>query len=176
MEKPSTPPPMICVNDRLLLQYAVLTDSVGFTAGHGLFFVDGKEIGRVPYLAICEDRESEEPTLYFCGDDWSPIGIAPCASIEAAKRKAERIYPGTSTVGSRRISLRKTPIALLMRSGRPSDAVFVENDQIRIFRHSFRELEAPEFATSAFGNSAAKSAVPKTSLQSLLIAGVALES
>ena len=87
---------MIGVNDRLLVQYAVLTDSVGFTKGHGLFFVDGKEIGRVPCLAICEDKESEAKTLYFCGDDWSPIGIAPCASIEAAKRKAERIYPGSS--------------------------------------------------------------------------------
>ena len=96
MEKPSTPPPKIGVNDRLLVQYAVLTDSVGFTAGHGLFFVDGKEIGRVPCLAICEDKESEALTLYFCGDDWNPIGIAPCASIEAAKRKAERIYPGSS--------------------------------------------------------------------------------
>jgi hypothetical protein len=29
--------------------------------------------------------------------DWSPIGIAGSDSVEAAKRRAERIYPGSST-------------------------------------------------------------------------------
>jgi hypothetical protein len=96
MEKSSTPPPIICINDRVLIQYAVLNDSVGFAPGHGLFFIDGKEIGWVPYLAICENKESQELALYFCGGDWSPVGIVPCDSIEAAKRKAECIYPGSS--------------------------------------------------------------------------------
>ena len=96
MEKSSTPPPIICVNDRVLLQYAVLTDSVGFNAGHGLLFVGRNEISRVPYLAICRDKESKQVTLYFCDSDWAPIGIVPSESIEAAKRKAERIYPGSS--------------------------------------------------------------------------------
>jgi hypothetical protein len=96
MEKPSAPPPIICVNDRVLLHYAVLNDSVGFTAGHGLLFVGRKEIGRVPCLAICQDKESQLVTLYFCDNDWSPMGIGTSASVEAAKTTAERIYPGSS--------------------------------------------------------------------------------
>lgn len=97
METPSAPPPIICVNDRLLLHYAILTDSVGFAAGHGLLSVGQNEIGRVPCLAICGDKESPGLTLYFCDSHWSPIGIAACDSVAAAKRKAERIYPGSFT-------------------------------------------------------------------------------
>ena len=96
-EKPSAPPPIICVNDRVLLHYAVLTASVGFNAGHGLLFVGKKEIGRVPCLAISQDRESSQVTLYYCDSDWTPIGIAGHESVEAAKRRAERIYPGSSS-------------------------------------------------------------------------------
>ena len=95
--RPSKPPPLICVNDRVLLCYAILTDSVGFNAGHDLFFVGGKEIGRVPCLAICQDKESSALTLYYCDGDWSPIGIAGYESVEAAKRRAERIDPGSSS-------------------------------------------------------------------------------
>ena len=31
IQRPSTPPPIICINDRVLLHYAILNDSVGFT-------------------------------------------------------------------------------------------------------------------------------------------------
>ena len=96
MEKHTTPPPIICLNDNILLHYAVLGDSVGYNTGHGLFFVGGKEIGRVPCLAICEDKDSRQVTLYYCNGDWSPIGIAVYDSVEAAKKRAERIYPGSS--------------------------------------------------------------------------------
>jgi hypothetical protein len=88
------PPPIICVNDRVLLHYAVLDESVGYTVGHRLFFVDGKEIGRVPCLAICQDKESPGFTLYYCDSDWSLLGVAPgYESVDAAKRRAECIYP-----------------------------------------------------------------------------------
>jgi len=40
-----SPPLTITLNDAVLLCYAVLDDSVGYIVGHGLFFVDGKEIG-----------------------------------------------------------------------------------------------------------------------------------
>lgn len=99
MEKPSAaPPPVISSNDRVLLYYAVLDESVGYTAGHGLFFVDGKEIGRVPCLAICQDKTSPHFALYYCDSDWNLLGVAPgYESAEAAKRRAERIYPRSST-------------------------------------------------------------------------------
>jgi hypothetical protein len=59
MENPSaTPPRTITLNDSVLLCYAVLDESVGYTVGHRLFFVDGKEIGKVPRLAICKDKDS----------------------------------------------------------------------------------------------------------------------
>jgi len=96
MEQPtSLPPPVITVNDRFLLHYAILSDSVGFNAGHRLMFRDGVEIGRVPCLAICQDKDSVQFMLYYCDSDWKPLGIASYNSVEAAKRRAERIYPGS---------------------------------------------------------------------------------
>ena len=75
-----------------------LTSSVGYTVGHGLFFVDGKEIGRVPRLAICKDRDSGFFTLYYCDEDRNLLGVATnYQTVDAAKSRAERIYPGSST-------------------------------------------------------------------------------
>jgi hypothetical protein len=95
-QQPSAPPPVIMVNDRVLLHYAFLSDSVGFNSGHRLMFVDGKEIGKVPRLAICRDRDSSQFMLYYCDSDWRPIGIASYDSVGAAKRRAEHIYPGSA--------------------------------------------------------------------------------
>jgi len=93
-----TPPPIITDNDRFLVCYAWLDDSVGYTKGHGLFFVDAKEIGRVPCLAICEDKQSGKPTLYYCDENWTLLGVAAnYQSVEAAKDRAERIYPGSAS-------------------------------------------------------------------------------
>jgi hypothetical protein len=99
MENPlTTPPPKITLNDGAFLSYAVLDELVGYTVGHGLFFVDGKDIGKVPCLAICRDRDSASFTLYYCDEDWTPLGVATdYRSVEAAKNRAERIYPGSST-------------------------------------------------------------------------------
>jgi hypothetical protein len=92
----SIPPPIICVNDRVLLHYAVLNDTVGYNAGHGLMFVGEKEIGKVPCLAICHDKKSPQFTLYYCDSDWSYIGSGSYDTVAAAKRRAERIYPGSA--------------------------------------------------------------------------------
>ncbi len=92
------PPQTITLDDAALICYAVLDDRVGYTVGHGLFFVDGKEIGRVPCLAICLDKESGLFTLYYCDEDWSLLGVATnYRTVDAAKNRAERIYPGSST-------------------------------------------------------------------------------
>jgi len=90
-----TPPPFIMSSDRLLLHYAILNDTVGFNSGHGLLFVDRKEIGPVPCLAICQDRDSPQFMLYYCDTDWRPTGISTYGSVDAAKQGAERIYPGS---------------------------------------------------------------------------------
>src|SRR5580692_4458202 len=96
--RPPNPPPIITLNDSALLCHAVLDESVGYTVGHGLFFVDGKEIGKVPRLAICKDKASGLFTLYYCDKDWNPLGVATnYQSVDAAKHRAERLYPGSST-------------------------------------------------------------------------------
>jgi len=75
----------------------MLDETVGYTVGHGLFFVDGKEIGRVPCLVICQDKDSRLFTLYYCDSDWNLLGVATnYQSVDAAKHRAERIYPGSS--------------------------------------------------------------------------------
>lgn len=92
-----TPPPVICINDRMLLEYALLDDSVGLREGHHTLFVGDKEVGRVACLAISQDKESHGVTFYCCDEEWQPIAIAAMGSVEHAKRTAERIYPGSST-------------------------------------------------------------------------------
>lgn len=90
----TTPPPTIA-SDRIL-HYAVLDDSVGYSKGHGLLFVDGEEIGRVPLLAICQSRNKSEVVLYFCEKGWNSLAVSMHDSVANAKRRAERIYPGSS--------------------------------------------------------------------------------
>jgi len=91
------PPPIIAVNDRVLLEYALLDDSVGFRAGHKLLFVDGNEIGKVPCLALCANQESAEVVLYFCDGEWQPLSVTGHHSVQSAKSRAECIYPGSSS-------------------------------------------------------------------------------
>ena len=56
------------------------------------------KIGRVPRLAICKDKDSGLFTLYYCDDDWNLLGVATdYQTVDAAKRRAERIYPGSFT-------------------------------------------------------------------------------
>ena len=94
-QRPASLPSKICANDLALTDYAILSDSVGYSAGHGLMFVDEKEIGEVPCLAICKDKDSDGFTLYYCDRNWNPIGVASYASVADAKKRAERIYPGS---------------------------------------------------------------------------------
>lgn len=89
-----SPPPAIC-SDRVL-RYARLDDSVGYNVGHGLMFVDGKELGKVLRLAICQPRNTSGVMLHYCDWDWTPIGAASFESVAAAERRAERMYPGSS--------------------------------------------------------------------------------
>jgi hypothetical protein len=90
----SVPPPALC-SERVLF-YAVLDESVGYNAGHRLIFVNGKELGKVPYLAICQGKETSKFIAYYCDGDWQPIAISAFDTVETAKRRAEHIYPGSS--------------------------------------------------------------------------------
>ena len=90
----SAKPPPAIASERVL-HYAFLDDSVGFNAGHKLIFIDGKELGKVPRLAICQAKKSSEVSLFYCDDDWDFVGVSVHDSVAAAKNRAERLYPGS---------------------------------------------------------------------------------
>jgi ClpX C4-type zinc finger len=90
----AVPPPAVACEP--VLWYAVLDDSVGVNPGHGLLFVDGREIGRVPRLVICQAQSSSAVNLNYCADDWSRVGSSQHDTVSLAKERALRIYPGSS--------------------------------------------------------------------------------
>jgi hypothetical protein len=93
--KRSLPKPPPVLDSARLLHYASIDRSVGYV-GRTLLFVDGKELGRSPRLAICEDHKLGV-LLFHCNRNWRVLGCSAHDSVAAAKKKAERIYPGLST-------------------------------------------------------------------------------
>lgn len=92
--KPLPPPPVLdCAR---VLEYAVLEKSIGY-AGRTLLFVDGKELGQVSCLAICEDKKPGV-LVFHCDRKWRVLGCSAHRSVAAAKDRAERIYPGISSL------------------------------------------------------------------------------
>jgi hypothetical protein len=88
------PPPPVITGARVL-EYAILDESASYS-GHSGLFVDGKELGPVPCLALCQNLEDQEILLLHCDRDWQALGAAAYGSAAEAKNKAERIYPGVS--------------------------------------------------------------------------------
>jgi hypothetical protein len=76
-----------------VLHYANVDEDVAY-AGRTLLFVDGKELGKVPNLAICEESASGGVLLFHCSRAWKVLGCSAHKSVAAAKEKAEQIYPG----------------------------------------------------------------------------------
>jgi hypothetical protein len=89
----SPPPPPPAIGSDRLLHYAILDDSVSVASNHGLLFVDGQEIGKVPCLAICQSKHSSDVVLYYCERDWNSLAVSVHDSVANAKRRAEHIYP-----------------------------------------------------------------------------------
>ena len=88
------PPPLL--GSARLLEYAMPDESVNYS-GHSSLFVDGRELGVVPCLAICKPSEGPSVLLFHCSDDWTVLGAAEYTSLAEAKNRAERIYPGLSS-------------------------------------------------------------------------------
>lgn len=96
------PPPAIIY--RRLLYYAVLDKSIRYS-GCKLMFVGrprGKlrELKKVPCVAICERLFEDEKAfwLFYCDRDWNDVGVADYDTLDAAMHRAERMYPGISTL------------------------------------------------------------------------------
>ena len=87
----AAPPPAL--SSARVLHYAVLDETVGFNSGHRLVFIDGKELGKVPCLAIYQKKKASKFLIYYCDSDWEPVGASQYDTVEAAKGRAERIYP-----------------------------------------------------------------------------------
>jgi hypothetical protein len=90
-----TPPPVIDCSR--LLCYAIVNHNVQFS-GRTLLFVDGKELGQVPCLAICEEKRPSGVLLFHCDREWTTLGCSAHPSTAEAKAKAERIYAGISAL------------------------------------------------------------------------------
>lgn len=84
------PPPVLDGARRLA--YAVVDRSVTHVAKLALL-VDGKPLGAVPGIAICQEQDGGI-LLMFCDDRWQPLGVAQCSSLAEAKSRAEREYSG----------------------------------------------------------------------------------
>ncbi len=83
----SSPPPVLdCAR---VLHYVIIDKSIEFS-GRSLLFVDGKELGEVPCLAICEGKKTGGVLLFHCTRDWTVLGCD-------AQVHAEGIYKGTSS-------------------------------------------------------------------------------
>jgi hypothetical protein len=87
---PAPPPALACAR---VIEYAVLDKSVGYV-GRTLLFVDGKELGRVPCLAICEEKKPPGVLLFHCTRKWDVLGCSAHSSMSEAKQRAESVYPG----------------------------------------------------------------------------------
>ena len=93
-DETSTVPPLELANAGLL-EYAVLGQSVTYS-GHSSLFVDGKELGPVPCLAICQPFDKNNVLLLHCDRDWTVLALAEYSSLTEAKKFADRIYRGVS--------------------------------------------------------------------------------
>ena len=87
------PPALSCAR---VLCYAYTDNGVQFSGGT-LLFVDGKELGQVPCLAICQEKNTSEVLLLHCDCEWNQLGCSAHPSVEQAKSKAEHIYSGLSS-------------------------------------------------------------------------------
>lgn len=90
------PPPAIC--SERVLHYAMLDETVSFNSAHrsAVKIFGDKELGKAPCLAICERKDDSGVVTYYCDGDWQFIGVSAHDSVDAAKRRAEYIYPGSA--------------------------------------------------------------------------------
>ncbi len=85
------PPPAL--DSAHVLEYAVVDGSMTYRP---TLYVDGLEVGPVPYLAICRNLSDDLLLLFHCDETWAVLGAAGGDTIEETKRQAEATYRGIS--------------------------------------------------------------------------------
>ena len=92
MSPPAHIPPPVLASARVLA-YALVADDAPFTANVPVVAA-GRELGRVPCLALGTDLSSGAATLLYCDREWDVLTKTRHPSIEDAKRTANANYPG----------------------------------------------------------------------------------
>jgi hypothetical protein len=88
------PPPVL--DSARVLAYAVVDESVIYSE-RGCLFVDGKLLGPVPRLAICQKLGESEIMVFHCDNEWNVLGVAGgYSSVRDAKAAVESAYRGLS--------------------------------------------------------------------------------
>ncbi len=85
-------PPLI-LDSAKVLKYAIVDTPVAFT-GRLSLYVDGKLLGEVPKLAICQNYKASDYLLLFCNKKWKVLGAVGYKSIKETKKNAEKAYKG----------------------------------------------------------------------------------
>jgi hypothetical protein len=87
------PPPVI--DSSRVLAYAAVDDLP--YRRWGLLLVSGKPLEHVPRLAICANLGKDLGILLFhCDERWNVLGTIGGTSVEDAKVRAEKNYPGVA--------------------------------------------------------------------------------
>ena len=86
-------PPPVLFSARVVAYVAI--DSLIEYTGRTLMLVNGKALGRVKRLAICESlAEPRTIFLLHCDDSWNGLAAVGADTVDDAKAEAERNYPG----------------------------------------------------------------------------------
>lgn len=94
MKNQKSDAPDIVLNCARVLAYAIVDASVTYKE-LDIFFVDGKLLGAVPRLAICQNIDEKEIMVFHCDNEWNVLGAAGGNnSVKEAKRWIERSYKG----------------------------------------------------------------------------------
>jgi hypothetical protein len=88
------PPPVL--DSARVLAYALVDESAIYSE-QGALFVDGKSLGPVPRLAICQYLEESRIFVFHCDNEWKVLGVSGAhSSVQDAKTAAECSYRGLS--------------------------------------------------------------------------------
>lgn len=89
----TAPPPAL--DSARVIAYAIVDDSVQWTGRQKLFH-DGKEMGPVPCLALCQNAwgDWKDIHIFHCNADWEVLASGGASTLEEAQATAERAYRG----------------------------------------------------------------------------------
>jgi hypothetical protein len=97
------PPPVL--GGLYVVAYAHVDESVQFSQTHTLN-VDGRWLGAVPNLALCQEFDTREFAIQHCDEEWEPLGIA--AGYESRTDAVRRIEGSYRGIGSKWIDASAT--------------------------------------------------------------------